>query len=69
MFEILALRAFSDNYIWTLIKDDEFTVVDPGDDQVVTEFLNKQNLSLSNILITPSLRSHRRNQKLAKYQL
>lgn len=52
MFEIHALRAFSDNYIWTLIKDDEVTVVDPGDGQVVTEFLIKQNLSLSNILIT-----------------
>ena len=52
MFEILPLRAFSDNYIWTLIKDDEVTVVDPGDPSPVKEFLIDKPLTLKNILIT-----------------
>ena len=52
MFEIFALRAFSDNYIWTLIKEDEVTVIDPGDSNVVLDFLDKKQLSLTNIIIT-----------------
>ena len=28
---IEAIPAFSDNYIWTLIKDNSAAVVDPGD--------------------------------------
>ena len=44
MFEIFALRAFSDNYIWTLIKEDEVTVIDPGDSNVVLDFLDKKQL-------------------------
>ena len=52
MFEILPLRAFSDNYIWTLIKDDEVTVVDPGDSGPVKEFLKDKALNFKNILIT-----------------
>jgi hydroxyacylglutathione hydrolase len=52
MFEILALRAFSDNYIWTLLKDNEVTVVDPGDPKPVISFLEKRDLTLNNILIT-----------------
>ena len=50
MFEIIPVRAFSDNYIWTLIKDDEVTVVDPGDSGPVKEFLKDKALNLKNIL-------------------
>ena len=39
MFEIHPIRAFSDNYIWTLVKDNEVTVVDPGDPAVVQNFI------------------------------
>ena len=52
MFEVSALKAFSDNYIWTLIKDNEVTVVDPGDPEPVINFLNEKGLTLQNILIT-----------------
>ena len=52
MFEIFPIRAFSDNYIWMLIKDDEVTVVDPGDSVPVINLLNEKNLNLNNIIIT-----------------
>ena len=42
MFEIYPIRAFSDNYIWTLVKGNEVTVVDPGDPKPVKEFLEKK---------------------------
>ena len=52
MFEIHPIRAFSDNYIWTLVKDNEVTVVDPGDPKPVKQFLEEKDLTLKNILIT-----------------
>ena len=52
MFEVSAIKAFSDNYIWTLIKDGEVTVVDPGDPEPVKNYLNEKGLNLKNILIT-----------------
>ena len=52
MFEIFPIRAFSDNYIWTLLKDNEVTVVDPGDPEPVRSFLEERGLTLNSILIT-----------------
>ena len=52
MFEILPIRAFSDNYIWALIKDGEVIVVDPGEAKPVLETINKLNLDLKGIIIT-----------------
>ena len=52
MFEVSAIKAFSDNYIWTLIKDGEVTVVDPGDPEPVKNYLNEKGLNLKNIHIT-----------------
>ena len=52
MFEVSAIKAFSDNYIWTLIKDGEVTVVDPGDPEPVKNYLKEKGLNLKNILIT-----------------
>ena len=49
---IEAIPAFSDNYIWTLIKGNSAAVVDPGDASAVESFLNKKNLNLEAILIT-----------------
>jgi len=49
---IEAIPAFSDNYIWTLIKGNSVAVVDPGDASAVENFLNKNNLNLEAILIT-----------------
>ena len=49
---IEAIPAFSDNYIWILIKDNSAAVVDPGDASAVESFLSKNNLNLETILIT-----------------
>ena len=49
---IEAIPAFSDNYIWTLIKGNSAAVVDPGDASAVESFLNQNNLNLEAILIT-----------------
>ena len=49
---IEAIPAFSDNYIWILVKGNSAAVVDPGDGSVVESFLSKNNLSLESILIT-----------------
>ena len=49
---IEAIPAFSDNYIWILIKGNSAAVVDPGDASAVESFLSKNNLNLEAILIT-----------------
>ena len=48
---IEAIPAFSDNYIWIIVKNDEAAIVDPGDASVVEDFLKKKNLKLKNILL------------------
>lgn len=50
----VALRAFSDNYIFMLIDDPggEAAAVDPGDAEPVIEFIRKTGCRLSSILIT-----------------
>ncbi|WP_298773470.1 hydroxyacylglutathione hydrolase [uncultured Shewanella sp.] len=54
MYRIIPLPAFNDNYIW-LIKQDNHSavyVVDPGDANVVIQYLNANQLTLAGILIT-----------------
>jgi hydroxyacylglutathione hydrolase len=50
--EIVPLRAFSDNYIWTLRDARHAVVVDPGDARPVLEYLRAQGLELAAILNT-----------------
>lgn len=50
--ELLALPAFSDNYVWMLIQGSEALVVDPGDASPVIRTLNDRSLSLTGILVT-----------------
>ena len=53
MMNIQTIPAFSDNYIWLIpFGDRQAAVVDPGDAQPVIEALNRQQLTLSAILIT-----------------
>jgi len=52
MFEIFPLKAFTDNYIWALLRDDELTIVDPGDAEPVISFAQQKGLVVKNILIT-----------------
>lgn len=44
------IRAFEDNYIWTIEKDDKIIVVDPGDSAPVLKYL--KNKKLVAILLT-----------------
>jgi len=48
------IKAFSDNYIWaiTSTSSQHVALVDPGDAQVCINFIEKNNLILSTILIT-----------------
>jgi hydroxyacylglutathione hydrolase len=51
-FEVVPLRAFKDNYIWTLRNDRYAAVVDPGDAQPVLEYLQRERLELCAVLAT-----------------
>ena len=52
MLEIVPLKAFKDNYIWTL-RDGRFAaVVDPGEAAPVIEYLAAERLTLAAILLT-----------------
>jgi hydroxyacylglutathione hydrolase len=49
---LLALPAFTDNYIWMLHNGQEALVVDPGDAAPVQEALRQHGLTLTAILVT-----------------
>ena len=51
-FEIVPLRAFADNYIWTIRDANCAAVVDPGDARPVIEYLDAQKLQLVAIINT-----------------
>src|SRR5581483_12154978 len=51
-FEVVPVRAFSDNYIWTLRDGERAAVVDPGDARPVIEYLDREGLSLVAIVNT-----------------
>lgn len=51
-FEIAALRAFNDNYIWTIRDATHAAVVDPGDAAPVLDYLAREKLTLVAILNT-----------------
>ncbi len=54
MLEIHPIKAFNDNYLW-IFKDSGSSgacIVDPGDAAPVLNYLKKENLSLSAILLT-----------------
>ena len=49
---IIPLSAFTDNYIWLIVRGNAAIVVDPGDSKPVEKFIIDNNLSLAAILIT-----------------
>lgn len=51
-FEVVPLRAFRDNYIWTLRNSRYAAVVDPGEAQPVLDYLQRERLELCAILAT-----------------
>ena len=52
MLEIVPVKAFKDNYIWTLRDGKHAAVVDPGDARPVIEYLTREKLELVAILAT-----------------
>ena len=50
--ELIALPAFSDNYLWLLHDGAQALVVDPGDAAPVLEALRQRSLTLASILVT-----------------
>ena len=51
-FEVVPVRAFNDNYVWTIRDSSHAVVVDPGDATPVIEYLDAQGLTLAAILNT-----------------
>lgn len=51
-FEVVPVRAFNDNYVWTIRDSSHAVVVDPGDAKPVIEYLDAQGLTLAAILNT-----------------
>ncbi|MFU8878370.1 MAG: hydroxyacylglutathione hydrolase, partial [Wenzhouxiangellaceae bacterium] len=50
--EIHAIPAFTDNYIWALIRGEDCVLVDPGDAAGPLEFLAERRLNLVGLLLT-----------------
>jgi len=50
--DLIALPAFSDNYIWMLHDGTDAVVVDPGDAAPVLAALDERHLALAAILVT-----------------
>jgi hydroxyacylglutathione hydrolase len=52
MLEIVPVKAFKDNYVWTLRNATHAAVVDPGEAQPVLDYLAGEKLELAAILAT-----------------
>lgn len=50
--DVIPVRAFSDNYIWTMRDTTHAVVVDPGDARPAIEYLEREGLTLAAILNT-----------------
>lgn len=51
-YEVVPVRAFNDNYIWTIRDKSHAIVVDPGDAGPVEAYLKAEGLTLAAIIIT-----------------
>jgi len=60
MFNVMPIPAFNDNYIWALTVpgSDEVAVVDPGDANVVNQFLKENNRQQTTSPITHQHHDH-----------
>src|SRR6266480_3928784 len=57
-FQVIPLRAFTDNYVWTLRNAACAAVVDPGEARPVLDYLAAENLLLVAILATHHHQDH-----------
>ncbi|SFH71601.1 hydroxyacylglutathione hydrolase [Modicisalibacter xianhensis] len=60
MMSVIPIPAFSDNYIWLLQQDNsaEVAVVDPGDVRPVIDYLEREELHLTTVLVTHHHHDH-----------
>ena len=49
---ILPIKAFKDNYIWVISRNNFAVIVDPGESSQVIEFINKNKINPEAVLIT-----------------
>jgi hydroxyacylglutathione hydrolase len=56
--QVVPLRAFKDNYVWTLRRDRAAAVVDPGEAGPVLDYLASERLELAAILATHHHQDH-----------
>ena len=56
--QVIPLRAFNDNYVWTLRSGSSVAVVDPGQAQPVLDYLAAENVRLVAILATHHHQDH-----------
>ena len=59
MFKTIPIPILNDNYVWVIIYDNKTVVIDPGSASEVINFHQKNNLTITNILIT-----HRHNDHI-----
>ena len=52
MLEIVPVKAFKDDYVWTLRNATHAAVVDPGEARPVLDYLAREKLQLEAILAT-----------------
>ena len=57
-YQVSPVRAFTDNYIWTIRDTSHAIVVDPGDAKPVEAYLAQEKLELAAILITHHHNDH-----------
>lgn len=58
LIDVVPVRAFADNYIWTLRDKTHAIVVDPGDAKPVMDYLTAEQLTLAAIIITHHHNDH-----------
>lgn len=56
--KVYPIKAFSDNYIWMMEKNQQVIVVDPGESAAVLAYIKEQNLQLTAILLTHKHNDH-----------
>jgi hydroxyacylglutathione hydrolase len=52
MFQVIPVKAFKDNYVWTLRNATHAAVVDPGEARPVLDYLAREKLELCAVLAT-----------------
>ena len=52
MVKVTGIPAFEDNYIWAIHDRQHAAIVDPGDEEPVLEFLQREDLLLDAVLVT-----------------